>query len=139
MQAGAAVTCLSPELGPEQVRLLADVAGNATAGSHRLDWFVHGRHRLMYSAFCPVGHNVPGCRRCTGHRYALTDRRDRILPLLLHPPVCSSTILHADPIRPPENLAALIAAVPSRLRLVFTDESQTERANLIRRLRSQYG
>jgi len=139
MQAGAAATCLSPELSPEQVRLLADIAGNAAPENHRLDWFVYGRHRLMYSAFCPVGHNVPGCRRCTGHRYTLTDRRDRTLPLLLHPPFCTSTILHADPIRPPENLPALIAAAPARLRLVFTDESQAERANLIRRFRSQYG
>lgn len=139
MQAGSAVTCLSPELSPEQIRLLADIAGNAAPEGHRLDWFVHGRHRLMYSAFCPVGHNVPGCRRCAGHRYALTDRRDRVLPLLLHPPVCTSTILHADPIRPPENLSSLITASPSRLRLVFTDESQNERAHLIRRFKSQVG
>ena len=138
IHAGAAVTCLSPELGSDQIRLLAEIAGNIAPVGHRLDWFVHGRHRLMYSAFCPVGHNVPGCRRCSGHRYALTDRRERTMPLLLHPPVCTSTILHADPIRPPENLPALITAAPARLRLLFTDESQTERANLIRKYRSQY-
>lgn len=162
MSAGAAATCISPELSEKQLLRLAAFAGRDgqihssgsaaltdhrttdshhadPADGHRLEWFVYGRHRLMYSAFCPVGQNAAGCNRCTGHQYVMTDRKDRTLPLLLHPPYCTSTILHADAIKPPSNLAALIEHAPARLRLQFFNERQPERKREITRLRSVYG
>lgn len=159
IQAGAAVTCLSPELGEAQLLQLARFAGGISLTSqtdvpksadrlpgqsgadplgHRLEWFVYGRQRLMYSAFCPVGHNVAGCSRCSGHQYLMTDRKDRVLPLLLHPPYCTSTILHADAISPPANLPELIENAPARLRLLFFNERQIIRQQEISLMRSRF-
>ena len=132
-QAGALAACPSPELTETQKLQLATQAGRL-AGI-RLDWPVYGRERLMYTAYCPVGSNVAGCHRCQGHRYLLQDRRERQMPLLLHPPYCTATILNAEMISPPAALARLVRLAPARLRLLFLDERQAERRQLISQFR----
>ncbi len=133
---GAAVTTVSPELGKDQRLAIARKASMMGEDGPLLEWFVHGRHRLMTSAFCPVGHNVPGCNRCAGKRYQLSDRKGRLHPLILQPPYCTSVILHAESIQPPDELAELIRLAPSRLRLMFFEEDQTRRRQEIRRIRN---
>jgi hypothetical protein len=88
--------------------------------------------------FCPIGHNQTGCSLCDGHQYALIDHKERMHPLLLHPPYCTSTILHAEEIKLPANLTAMINLAPARLRLLFSDEKQHMRKKLIDRFRSQF-
>ncbi len=154
-EAGAKAACPSVELTENQLLSLAARAGqlintkrnsgnrdidqlnavHADDNEFYLDWFVYGRQHLMYSSYCPVGSNVAGCNRCDGHRYHLQDRRSRQMPLLLSPPYCTATILNAELLKPPANLAQLTKLAPSRLRLLFLDEQQAERISLIRQMR----
>ncbi len=162
-RAGARAICPSPELTDSQrLRLAALAAGIITgaqaqgtsigdssdsnagdsrkpAADLRLDWLVHGRERLMYTAYCPVGSNIDGCHRCQGHRYQIQDRKERQMPLLLHPPYCTATILNADSIVPPASLTRLVQLAPARLRLLFLDERQAERRQLLLQMRQRFG
>ena len=112
---------------------------------------LYGRIRLMTSAFCPIGQNLPGCRRCirpddpagqAGNGiFYLKDRLQQAFPLLTHPGPCYTEILSHFLYSVPREWLDLHTNQPNgqpgdrpnmRARLYFLEETATERQTLIR-------
>lgn len=107
-----------------------------------LEMPIYGRMRLMTSEYCPIGHNLPGCRIChPASVYTMTDRRQQAYPVVPHPSVCTSDIYShfilsaaSDLVQFKQLAAPQEKALPD-VRLQFLDESAAERRQLIRAAR----
>jgi putative protease len=112
---------------------------------------IYGRIRLMSTAYCPIGQNVPGCRLCVrsdapddSRLYPLTDRRSQVFQILPHPRTCQADLLNSDLLALPEEwilvrdrLTAANRDWPFnwRSRLYFCDETGPERRQLVENTR----
>ena len=148
LHAGAAAVSPSLELADASLVTLARQIGRGN-----VEIPVYGRVRVMYNAFCPVGHNVPGCKRCwtkqnqalhpnPGSRYTMTDRQGKAFWLLTHPRVCQVELLQHENIDDLGRAARLEAESGSccrfQARLLFVEETQAERRQLIKRTRDAW-
>lgn len=152
---GASAVCPSVELDEEAlITMLRNLAVTQNEGTAPpvVEIPAYGHLRAMNNAFCPVGFNEAGCRRCldtpqadrntdTGRIYTLKDRRGFSYPLLTHPRVCQSELLHHD-CRDDPGLANRIrrqagADIRILTRLNFLDETRQERCRLIEQYRTR--
>ncbi|MDD3243282.1 MAG: DUF3656 domain-containing protein [Eubacteriales bacterium] len=118
---------LSPELTMRQIQSVAHPAMEAEA-------IVYGRLPLMYSKHCPVGAEMGGgahCGLCHTGRFALRDRKDMQFPLICFSGVCRCVILNAVRLHVPDFAARLADAGVSTLRLIFTEETPQEIAEVL--------
>ncbi|MEA4888109.1 MAG: U32 family peptidase [Clostridiaceae bacterium] len=109
---------------------------------------IYGHLRIMTSAFCPIGQNLPGCRRChrqtpdqtqpdPGSVYNLEDRHKKAFPLITHPRFCYSEILQHELLCNPFGLQSLQhesnqpAPFQLQARLYFHQETARECRSLI--------
>ena len=143
LSAGADTICPSLELNGEQLRdVLQQLQKDQIHLKATIERTLYGRLRLMSTAYCPVGKNVPSCRICVrsaapddSRVYQLTDRRSQNFPVLPHPRTCQADLLNSDLLAVPEEVQQLKASLPTnfnwRSRLYFCDETTTERQHLV--------
>jgi putative protease len=152
LEDGAASVCLSVELGEDAlVSLLRALPAGIQPGPV-IEIPVYGHLRVMSNAFCPVGSNEPGCRICqrpandhldadSGQNWLLKDRRGFVFPLITHPRVCQVELLQHERLDEPGRAIRLQQQVGSgvriQARLLFLDETQQERIQLIARCRTR--
>jgi len=129
----------SPELNLARLDPLLDQARQLNLP---LEIPIYGRLRLMTSEYCPIGHNLPGCRIChPASTYTLTDRKQQAFPVVPHPSVCTSDIYSNFLLSAASDLVQLMQHQPQNeksmldVRLQFLAESATERRQLIRTAR----
>ncbi|NLW11564.1 MAG: U32 family peptidase [Clostridiaceae bacterium] len=134
----------STELTAAQLFDIVDSLGEEQLASTFLTLPIYGRQRLMSSIYCPVGHNVSGCRKCyqqdtiikpdNAKLYDLCDQKNKRMILQTHPQFCttdivdSSLLLDLDMLRLPwtGNIA---------WRLHMLDESYQERIEIVQSFR----
>ena len=125
---GAEAACPSAEL---DIGRLTPIRTAACQLGVTLELPVYGRLRLMTSEFCPIGQNLPGCRKCLNEKtsddiassdgpddalvWSLMDRRQQAFPVLPHPRVCTSEIFSHF----------LMAAAPEFIKLAESDHTAT--------------
>ena len=123
---GAETACPSAEL---DIGRLTPMLAAARQMGMTLELPVYGRLRLMTSEFCPIGQNLPGCRKCLSEKtsgdtaeaegpddasvWSLMDRRQQAFPVLPHPRVCTSEIFSHF----------LMSAAPEFLKLAESDHA----------------
>jgi U32 family peptidase len=87
---------------------------------------LYGHLRVMTNVYCPVGHNLPGCRRChtctpdefhpdPGSLYQLEDRRQLTFPLLTHPRDCHIEIMQHSILCVPQPLLDLQQSIAASI------------------------
>ncbi len=152
VQFGAIMKTGSNEHRPADAKLVdADLVNAASHDTVNSPLYIerplYGRLRLMSTAYCPVGQNVPGCRTCVrsaapddSRTYPLTDRKNQNFVVLPHPRTCQADLLNCDLLAVPDEYQMLHATLPAhfgwRSRLLFCDETPEERRQLIKLSRS---
>lgn len=109
--------CLSPELNRQETAQLGAVVWSS-ARNLTLEYYVHGRLRLMVSRHCIPG-AVEGCRRdcrLSRYRYALRDRKGYVFPLLADPD-CNMCLLNSQETCLLGRLPEILGSGVGRLRL----------------------
>ena len=147
LELGASAVALSHELNGEQARSLL----NQSTINGNLARPLYGHLRVMTNVYCPVGHNLPGCRRChtrvpddqhpdPGSQYSLEDRRQLTFPLLTHPRDCHVEIMQHSILCVPQHILDLQQNMHQvtglTARLYFLNETIQDRRQLIQQARS---
>ena len=147
LELGASAVALSHELNGEQARSLL----NQSTVNGNLARPLYGHLRVMTNVYCPVGHNLPGCRRChtrvpddqhpdPGSQYSLEDRRQLTFPLLTHPRDCHVEIMQHSILCVPQQILDLLQDIHQAscltARLYFLNETVQDRRQLIQQARS---
>lgn len=149
---------ISPELTAEETTALLDALDERAVMRHgraddqnqqpaaTAELLIYGRERTMLMKHCPIGLRQPGCSKCAGHTYHLTDGRDRHYPLLTKPKSgCWTEIWSAEPINRMSYMERWLRgsgrapAAPRLVRLTFTDEFPEQQRTLLNRARAAVG
>ncbi len=98
---------------------------------------VYGRAKVLSSAFCAIGFNEPGCRKCledgSGQLYDLFDRRGGQKTIITYPMLCQMEIIDQQNKKDLHRLERLGKAEVNWLAgFYFLNESQQQRQDLIR-------
>ena len=126
---GASSVTLSPEVGLREIHEIAEGMGQFC------EVVVYGRHKLMTSAFCPIG-AIAGCdvnkKRypCQKGFYLLKDRMGEQFPVLADPFSCSSQIFNAKTLYIDKEMVQLKSDKIASIRLDFTTEKASEVAQI---------
>lgn len=139
---GATVVHPSLELNGTQ---LSELLENTKWPDHpaAIERPLYGRLRLMTTAYCPIGKNAAGCRQCVistqpdaARMYPLTDRKQQNFFIVPHPRICQAELLNSDLLYVPEEYSQLRPILPPwitwQTRLLFCDETPSERTTLVR-------
>lgn len=144
--------CPSPEIDMNRLEIMAK---ESARHGLTLELPVYGRMRLMTSAYCPIGQNLPGCRKCVSKAanstafsaeypdaadiYHLQDRKQQSYPVMPHPRSCTSDIFSPFILAAAQEVSKMtaITGLDLSIRLSFLDETSEERhrlVNLVKRL-----
>ena len=134
----------SSELTAAQLFELVNGLDRELFSSTHLVLPAYGRQRLMSSVYCPVGHNIAGCKKChlrdnnnqldNARLYDLCDQKKKRMILQTHPLFCTTDIFDNSLVF---DLDMLLLQLPFKtaLRLHMLDESYQERLQLVRSMR----
>jgi U32 family peptidase len=121
----------SLELSENRLRPLAALANRVGLP---LEVALYGRLRVMTSAFCPIGQNLPGCALCGRERptaiRSIQDQRSAAFPLVTHPGPCYVELYSQFLYCIPQEWARLYSG-KLRPRLYFLEETPEERQRLV--------
>lgn len=125
-------TCLSHELTIDEIRDLKSNPGFIKEVA------VYGRLPLMVSEYCPVGSFAGGrtkdkkCNNaCQRGEYVLTDKKGARFSVLCNPIDCRSTILNNNVLFLWDTVSDLAKCDVDIFRLMFYDEDEERRAELV--------